>query len=954
MGRLGIALFGPMQVTHNARSISGFGYDKVRALLAYLALEPDRPHRREALAGLLWPEVPERVARDSLRTALATLRQAISDESADPPYLFITRESIQFNRASDHTLDTAEFSRRLDSVAGHRHRNATTCRYCAGWLREAADLYRGPLLAQFSLPDSAEFETWLLPRRAALQDEALAVFERLAAHFLQRGDHLAARFFAARQIALEPWREPAHRQAMTALAYAGNRAGALKQFELCRAALAEELDVAPEPETVFLYEQIRDGKLAAELAPRRVAPPPMPLIGREQELNGLGQKLADPDIRLVTLIGPGGVGKTSLASAAGHLFGADFGDGSVFIPLVTVEHSADLMPAIAGGLGLLLEPTRTAGEQVREYLHARELLVVLDNFEQLLDGASQLGELISAAPGVVFLVTSRQRLGLTNEWLVELGGLDYPAHDSSAPLAEFSAIQLFARRAQQERGDFALISAQAASAAEICRLVQGMPLAIELAAAATTVLPANVIADQLRNGLVALSAEWTDLPPRHRSIRAMLEQSWSLLSAEERHALRYLSVFRGGFDVAAANEVAGASAEALRRLRDKSLLQVQPTSGRFDLHPLIRAFAAERLLSRDEDGDAARRHLAYFTNVAELAEQGLKGHDQLDWLARLETDHANILAALSWAEQHDLEGAARIAAAMWLFWFMRGYLLEARRRYEWLYPQRAGLPLRRLAPLLNALTSAIMGQSDFGRIEPVAAEALTCYRALGDIEGIALAFHHLALAARAAGNLEEADRLGREGLAVTQAGADRKLAWVTTVLLDTQASTLRERGQLDEAEALIREGEAIGLEIGDRWGWSYKLVKRALQALERGQLDLARSKLEQTLSVASEFGDRRLLGFAFIHLGLLALREGNLAEAWQRLETAERYHQEVGDRLGRADAQELLGDILTQRGLTAEAAQHYREAHDLAAEAGDLVAAQKIASKLQDAAGTVG
>ena len=215
------------------------------------------------------------------------------------------------------------------------------------------------------------------------------------------------------------------------------------------------------------------------------------------------------------------------------------------------------------------------------------MLLVLDNFEHLVGGANVLTQLLAAAPRLVLLVTSRERLNLTTEWLYELPGLDCPAEDAGEPLAGFGAIQLFARRARQERGDFALLSAEAIAAADICRLVQGMPLAIELAAAATGGQSTAAIAQSLRAGLDALTVEWADLPPRHRSVRAAFEHSWSLLSDDERRMLRRLSVFSGGFDAAAAEALAGAGRDDLRRLRGKSLLQAAQ-DGRFDFHPLIR------------------------------------------------------------------------------------------------------------------------------------------------------------------------------------------------------------------------------------------------------------------------------------------------------------------------------------------------------------------------------
>ena len=260
MARLSLSMLGPMQVSLNEQAVTAFESNRVRALLAYLVLEADHPHARDQLAALLWPEWPDRSARSNLRSALADLRTAIGDREADPPFLSITRETLQFNQASDHWLDAWAFVEAIETTKGHDHPDLSECAACAEHLQEAVDLYRGELLAGFSV-DSAPFEEWLVVRREALHHQALDALYHLGAYHLGRGDHGRVIHCARRQVELEPWSERSHRQWMRALALDGQRGAALAQYEACRRVLREELGVAPGPETRQLYESIRDGEL---------------------------------------------------------------------------------------------------------------------------------------------------------------------------------------------------------------------------------------------------------------------------------------------------------------------------------------------------------------------------------------------------------------------------------------------------------------------------------------------------------------------------------------------------------------------------------------------------------------------------------------------------------------------------------------------------------------------
>jgi predicted ATPase/DNA-binding SARP family transcriptional activator len=581
MARFSLTLLGSYEVRLDGEPVTSFVSNKVRALLAYLAVEAERPHRREVLAGLLWPDCLEQAARASLRNALSNLRQAIGDRDAELPFLDITRETIQFNSASDCWLDVAAFTALVEAGGqGEPVRQR---------LEKAVTLYRGSFLEGFYLKDSPAFDDWCLLTREQLQRLALTALHRLAEEYEWHGELERACNYAWRQVELEPWQEEAHQQLMRLLALSGQRSAALAQYEICRRALMEDLGVEPVEETTALYEHIRDG---AKLRPRtRIPPhnlpaPPTPLIGRKAELAEIEDRLQDPACRLLTLVGPGGSGKTRLALEAAAKQMDNFFHGIFFVPLASLQSADAIVPAIAQALGFSFYREGTPQQQLLDYLRQKNMLLVLDNFEHLLDGVGLVGEILEAAPGIEIVITSRARLKMQGEHLFSVAGMDFPPRTPDSfsedgkgefdDVAQYDAVKLFLTSARRLRPNFDLREDNMADVVRICRLVQGMPLGILLATAWVEILTPAEVAAQIEQSFDFLRRDWRDVPQRQRSMRAVFDHSWNLLTVRQRTVFQALSVFRGGFTHEAAQQVVGASLRELMALVSRCFLHRTP------------------------------------------------------------------------------------------------------------------------------------------------------------------------------------------------------------------------------------------------------------------------------------------------------------------------------------------------------------------------------------------
>lgn len=915
MSRLVLSFLGTFQVTLDRQPITHFRSANNQGLLVYLALQSERALPREVLIALFWPEAPDAQARNNLRQSLYQLRRLLGDlAESERPYLLVTRQTVQFNPQSDYELDVQQFLAAVE----------------AGDLETAVSTYHGDLLPGFTC-DSLEFEDWLRQERESLNQTAVSAMYDLAQAYLGNNQLDKAQETARQQLSLEPWREQAHRQLMQALALAGERVKALAQYEQCRERLWEELGIEPEAETVALYEAIKAGEFAqvVKRPPRQMPQPNLsnnlpagttPFIGREAELAALAGFMADSMVRLITILGPGGMGKTRLALAMAEqvLATGQFADGVFFVDLAPLSEPQQIGPAIVEALGIQLGGAEAGSsrQQLLDYLADKKMVFILDNFEHLLAGANLAAEIITAAPEVRLLVTSRERLHLLQEQLFPIPGLEFPDLETAGHLEkeefanQYTAVQLFLGAARRVRPDFQLAAKDLSCLTRICNLVDGMPLALELAAGWVELLPLSEIADEIERSLGFLETDLRDVPDRQRSIRVVFEATWNRLETAEREMMQKLAVFRGSFTREAAHRVAANQLPAARLLRllsglvSKSLLQANTDRQRYRIHELVRQFARERLEQSGEVADTRTAHSNYYLNLLQEREGDIKGgREQKQALDEIELDFANVRAAWVWAlEQGNLAAIDRsLESLFWYFWFhsrqIDGMSLFER-SLEQLPDSSTGdihrlqrrLAVRRL--YLDRGANLLDPAEKLREMEKILAET----EEVGTKEEIAFAYHTLGHAQIDFGGPDEFDFPAIIDNFTKSLALYREMneSFYESQVLDWLSVVYFTAGDPNERVRIAKERLAMAEKRGDRLTIADTLAQIGVGAELAGRYDEAEEKYRQALPVFQEYGDKWHHTEYLLRLAGLALLKGDFEEAKRLTEegraTVKRYN----------------------------------------------------------------
>jgi predicted ATPase/DNA-binding SARP family transcriptional activator/Tfp pilus assembly protein PilF len=970
--RLQLFLFGSFRAEVAGRPITRFESDKARALLVYVVVEAGGPQRRESLATLFWPDLGPKAARHNLSQVLFSIKQAFEEAGEKRSVLLADRHQVQLNPEVWVGSDVRDFEALLDSCQRHGHERPSLCAYCMEHRQQAVALYRGEFLQGLSVVASAAYDDWVTLGRERWQRQAVESLFILAQYHEWRGELSTASEYARRQVALEPWREEAHRQLMRLLAHGGQRSAALAQYEICRQILEDELGVEPAAETEALYAHIRD---VEDKSGHNLPAQPIPFIGRQAELAYIAQQLAHPDGRVLTIVGTGGVGKTRLALQVGEKIKGHFLDGVWYVPLAGLETAELLLPALAETLNFAFSDNTNRQQQLLRYLRQKEMLLILDSFEHLPQAASLVGQIAQQAEGIKFLITSRERLNLSWAWSVELDGLDLPLKAQAEAVTASSAGQLLLHHIRRGQHDFVPTTADLLAIRQICSLVEGLPLALELAGAWARMLSCLEIAGEIEQSLSFLSTSAVDVPVRHRSVRAVIDHSWRLLTPEEQIVFSQLAIFRGRFRREAAQAVVGASLPLLTALVDKSLVK-RAASDYYELHELMRQFAREKLAgSAKSEHETGQNHAIYFAEQLDGCARRLPDTSPDIVFGELEEQFDNLRAAWQWAVARQ-QGVIVRQMVDGLFWFCdwRGRYADGRDLWQAAVNQfcpsgqpdsvwtagllvqygrfcthlseydtagstfaaampllRAGDDLAGLALVLDFWGKLEQQRSKYNQARSLLEQSITAYRQLHDLAGLARALNHLGAVVHRLGEYELARRYSSESLHLfRRLGHRRGLA----VTLHSLAYVAYELGEYGTAEQYYSDSIIIRQEMNDRWGLASAYNNLGIVYYDMGDHARAKQYYQQSMNIRRELGDIRGIAVTLNNLGLIAVEHGNYQLAEKQYHNSLELCQQIGNQQGISIALNNLGEVATLQEAYEQAYRYHQQSLAIAREIG--------------------
>jgi predicted ATPase/DNA-binding SARP family transcriptional activator/DNA-binding CsgD family transcriptional regulator len=911
---------------------------KAATLVKLLALAPGHGMHREQVMDLLWPDSATRAASNNLRQVVYGARKVLDPASSScESYLSLKDEHIILCPEGRLWLDVDAF----EGAAATARRSKDPATY-----RSAIELYAGELLPE------DRYEEWAEGRRVELRQLYLALLIELAGLYEESGEYERGIEALRKATSEDPTLEEAHTSLMRLHALLGRPERAVAQYERLRDALQGGLGTRPTEAT----RRLRDEIAAGRLMPRPPAGPAQPVpsdgakhnlpapmtsfVGREREMVEIKRALAMT--RLLTLTGAGGTGKTRLAlEVARDLVGA-YPDGVWLVELAPLSDGALVPQTVAGALGVKEQPDQPFVEALVEALRTKEMLLVVDNCEHLVHNAARLvDDFLGSCPRLRVLATSREALDVAGEarWPVPPLPVPVSGHSLTAEVLEgFASARLFLERASDRHPGFVVTSKNTGAVAQICRRLDGVPLAIELAAARVGTLSPVQISEKLETSLGLLSGGPRAAPSRQRTLRAALAWSYNLLLSEEKRLFRRFSVFAGGFTLEAAEAVdarggveRGDTLDALSGLVDKSLAMSEITGGdraRYGMLEPVRQYAQERLEEEGESEEVRRRHLTFFLVLAEEAEPKLRGPGDMVWLERLEAEHDNIRVALSWAlQREETELVLRIGGALWMFWQAHGHVGEGRGWLETALAEDEQASAAVRSKALEAVFWLMLHQGDLDQAQAVAREAveLNAEREVDSSQAASLRMMS-ATPATLRGDYERSKELLQESLALSREANDKVGVVETLLQLLLPMDGPDDNARLKE---VAEEGVALCREIGYTLRLPSFLLSLGYVSMLEGDYERGAALNEEAAVLCRERGYKDSLAYALDNLGWAALLQGDHERAKPYFKESLTLCEELGNKLILSESLEGLACVAGVRREAARAAKLFGAARAL-------------------------
>ncbi len=882
---LEIQLFGGFEARVDGRPLPPLRSRREQWLLALLVLRQGRDTSRDWLAASLWPDNDMEQALFYLRKSLSNLRKALGE--AAYRLLSPTPRAVRLDLTGAF-VDVVSFDGALSRAVGSSDSEAA--------LREAVALYLGPLL-----PDC--LEEWAAVERNHREQAYLAALESLAALCHEQRDSAATVRWLRLLVSSDPYRESAYCTMMRALYDRGDRAAIKQVYGELRLRLRQDLNINPSPETEALYGQVMQLERPVAFLPathsnsdeaRRNLPVPLSdLIGREVEITAILDWMKRR--RLMTLVGAGGVGKTRMAIAVAERALPRFDQGVRFVDLAPLSDPALALHATASALGVAEEQLRPLIDTLIEELKPHSLLLVLDNCEHLEDAPASIAHLLlSACPFLSIIATSRHALEVPGEQIFRVPSLQVPHAEfidiemDPHALMKYDAVRLLVDRAARVNSHFQLDGRNARAVVEICRKLDGIPLAIEMAAARLRSMSAGEIEARLSDRFRLLTTGNRGAMPRHQTLRAATDWSYDLLSSSEQALLCRMSVFAGGCDLERAGLVCMGDpledqdiGHTLASLSDKSLVATDEHNGatRYRLLETVRQYALDRLTEGGELHAWRDCHLASFLALAEEAEPHLVGREERVWQSRLETEHDNLRSALAWAtdEGRQAESALRMCGAMLYFWLGRGYFVEGR---NWcriaLERANGGAKTAAQAATLHCAGRLAYAQCEYATARTLFEESLSISRERDDLRAVSQALNGLGIMTCDQGDFDASRSFHEQSLAIRREIGD---PWTTSQTLNNLGVVASAQGDYSAARALLEESLSVRRRIGVQRGTSIVLLELGKVALEEGDFATAQTLLDESLSIRREVADLSGIAESLLNLGNVAHEVGDLSHA---------------------------------------------------------------------------